>query len=151
MTRQSQHPSNSLPDADTLSVDGASPTTRRVARRELLLFGVGAAAASSVSAIAAPHAGGALAATDWLRDSLGLALARPEHAREIGLRLTELGEAPGDVEHIKQALQTNIKSASQLRERLAQDYADGAVVFIDGWMMSETEARICALVARWRV
>jgi hypothetical protein len=34
-----------------------------------------------------------------------------------------------------------------LRTRKMDDFAAGRVVLIDGWMLSETEARLCALVA----
>jgi hypothetical protein len=32
--------------------------------------------------------------------------------------------------------------------RIRRDFAEGAVVTIDGWMLSQTEARLCGLVSR---
>ena len=34
-----------------------------------------------------------------------------------------------------------------LRRRVAQDFADGNTVLVRGWMLSCTEARVCALAA----
>jgi len=39
------------------------------------------------------------------------------------------------------------QSHSMLLRRAKQDFADGNIVLVDGWMLSRTEAHICALAA----
>jgi hypothetical protein len=35
----------------------------------------------------------------------------------------------------------------RLRRQLRQDFAEGRTVLVDGWLLAETEARLCALAA----
>jgi hypothetical protein len=37
--------------------------------------------------------------------------------------------------------------AKAIRARIRRDFAEGAVVIVDGWMLSRTEARLCALIS----
>jgi hypothetical protein len=75
----------------------------------------------------------------------------PESARRIGERLLARDAAPLD-----QAASLRVKLTavdgraarrSALRQQAAQDYARGNVVLVDGWVLSRTEAQLCALVA----
>lgn len=38
----------------------------------------------------------------------------------------------------------------KLGQQVRQDFADETAVFVDGWLLSLTEARLCALVYRYR-
>lgn len=59
----------------------------------------------------------------------------PEEAAEAALvaLLPKEGEAMDD------------SGLKQIREQIKNDYQDGAIVCIDGWLLSKTEARQCAL------
>jgi len=37
---------------------------------------------------------------------------------------------------------------AQLAARVREDFAAGRIVMLDGWMLSATEARLCALALR---
>lgn len=98
------------------------------------------------------------AALDRWRDMLTdiAALFRhPESARRIGRRL--LAERPADsrvlLRHTAE-LRRALAAAddpdarrSMLRRHAARDYAAGNVVLVDGWVLSRTEAHLCALLA----
>jgi hypothetical protein len=36
---------------------------------------------------------------------------------------------------------------AEIKRRFAKDFADGRTVMLDGWVVSRTEARLCALLA----
>lgn len=80
-------------------------------------------------------------------------------ARRIGRALVAAGHAPADFDHlaalvsqrplIRTALSTDCPTT---RKRLVQDqcgadFAEGRMVSVDGWILSETEANLCA--AAW--
>lgn len=77
-------------------------------------------------------------------------------AREIGRLAIVTGAAPGDLESLHAALKARPLVSAALDEgcpttrktlvqdQCALDFAEGRVVEIDGWMLSETEVAICA-------
>lgn len=73
--------------------------------------------------------------------AIGEAYLNAGHAEETSAdRLVWLifGEQPP-------AVVTGTEVRAFIGRRLRQDFANGAVVRIDGWMLSVTEARLCAL------
>lgn len=76
-------------------------------------------------------------------------------AREVG-RLAMAGGAPGDLAGLEAALTKRplvvaalgescpTTRRTLLQDQCALDFAEGRIVEIDGWLLSETEARLCA-------
>jgi hypothetical protein len=75
----------------------------------------------------------------------------PESARRIGEHLLARGTAPLDqaapLRLDLAAMDGREARRSALRQQAIQDYAAGNIVLVDGWVMSRTEAQLCALVA----
>jgi hypothetical protein len=79
----------------------------------------------------------------------------PGSARTIGLAyLRTVGEAEASPERLVQAISgasEAVMASSELKRvigaRIRSDFAEGAIVTVDGWMLSRTEARLCALAA----
>jgi hypothetical protein len=100
---------------------------------------------------------GAVASTPALlrgRDSLhdlATLFRHPESARRIGEHLLARGAAPLDMAAPLRFDSTaggdREARRSALRQQAMQDYAAGNVVLVDGWVLSRTEAQLCALVA----
>jgi hypothetical protein len=114
---------------------------RRFCRTALGIMTLGIAASAPALL---PHS------RDSLHDIAAL-FRHPESARRIGERLLARDAAPLD-----QAASLRVKLTaadgraarrSALRQQAAQDYARGNVVLVDGWVLSRTEAQLCALVA----
>ncbi len=102
-----------------------------------VLSGSGAADAAPLSLILAGlftdrRSAGAVGAA-YLR-SVDDAEARPER-----LMRSILGDSPATMgqAELKQVIGTRIRG----------DFTENAVVVVDGWMLSRTEARLCALIA----
>jgi hypothetical protein len=78
---------------------------------------------------------------------------RPESARVVGRAY--LGRHPEEADAARLAAllerQLRERGAASLGERVArrvrQDFAEGATVHVKGWILSRTEARLCALQA----
>ena len=60
-----------------------------------------------------------------------------EASAERLMALIFAGQSPAAV--------TGAEFRAFIGHRLQRDFADGAVVKVDGWMLSVTEARLCAL------
>lgn len=108
-----------------------------------------------------------LAAPAWLRRRIDLrggedctnadwVFRNSESAREIGRRY--LAEVPeeNEPEAIESALTGSLGTApvasaensslpARIRRATEADFETGRIVYLDGWMLSETEARLCAL------
>lgn len=70
--------------------------------------------------------------------------ARPEEAD--ARRLVDLiGRADDDPPLLDAANDTELRA--WIRQRQARDFATGRIVKLDGWLLSATEVRICALAA----
>jgi hypothetical protein len=63
----------------------------------------------------------------------------PEQLTALILRETGLG----DVDRLEVSLD---EIGRILKKRVRQDFADETVVTVNGWLLSQTEARLCALV-----
>lgn len=131
-----------------------SKITRRVA--------IGAAGIAGIAIVAY---GAALAACRFVpRNRPGFfalldTVPDDEAARRIGRAMVASGHAPGDLDRlaalvaerplIGAALASECPLAREglVREQCAGDFADGRMVAVDGWVLSETEARLCA--AAW--
>lgn len=84
-------------------------------------------------------------------------LARPEllgmlgevHVRAIGLHYRKSLPDAGDVEAMRTAIMMNAEYGpalpEQLRQQIRGDFGAGRTLLIDGWVLSVTEARQCAL------
>jgi hypothetical protein len=114
-----------------------------LARRRLLGL-LGAAALLSCWRPAAAGSSLQDALADLLGDpatarALGRAYLAGDGRREAGVRAlaTELDSLPAE----PKTLRHTIAAASR------RDYAGDRIVVVDGWVMPETEARVCALMA----
>jgi hypothetical protein len=121
-------------------------------RRFLQLSALGVVASFAESACSSPADRDA-AAVD--RPAL-LAMLGPNRVRDIGLRY----RAATPVENTADALRSAISSGHRLRvpfvgaslnDQIRDDFADGRTVIVDGWVLSVTEARQCALNSLARV
>jgi hypothetical protein len=72
--------------------------------------------------------------------------------RTIGRKYLTLYPEEADIDHLWRAL-TGMSApshADELRVRLAkrrqQDFEDGEIAIVDGWILARTEARACALL-----
>lgn len=76
-------------------------------------------------------------------------LGDPESAREIGRAY--LQTAPGDGNRERLTTQLAARLDRPTRDTLAascrEDFARGRTVMVNGWVLAETEARLCALAA----
>lgn len=68
----------------------------------------------------------------------------PEEAQATVLAARIAGSA-GRYSHLTRASTRTLRAVLARRQR--QDFAEGETVSIDGWVLSRTEARLCALVA----
>jgi hypothetical protein len=69
---------------------------------------------------------------------------RPEEAgEELLVGLVTRGLGGGAEEDLRSASQERLRRLLQARTR--QDFAEGRIVRLEGWMISITEARLCAL------
>lgn len=80
--------------------------------------------------------------------SAAVRLARD--AAEVGRRYLAQHRAEADREVLVDLVGERLDpSAGRLPEQIAAsiraDFRDGGVVFVDGWLLSHTEARLCAL------
>jgi hypothetical protein len=66
--------------------------------------------------------------------------------RELGARYRELVPDENDARSLAEAIGgTGGAARSQLDDRVQRDFADGRTVTLNGWVLSVTEARQCAL------
>ena len=128
----------------------------RLSRRDVVAAGAGAAAASlpfvgsAVPADIVAQAENALLAV--FRDSSSttqignavLALA-PEMRNSIQLLSEVLRDLHLDPESVRLLTMTEI--AKRLAQRVRDDFATRNTVMLDGWLVSLTEMRLCALAA----
>jgi hypothetical protein len=117
-------------------------------RRFLGLIGGGAVAALSVACGAgADVAPGALARPDLLA-ALGA-----ERVRSLGARYREMTPAERDAAALEDAIRRSLPFSarlsgggeSPLARLVHDDFEAGRTVVVDGWILSATEARQCAL------
>jgi len=75
---------------------------------------------------------------------------RPDSAAAIGRAYLEVAPDEGDVHHLTSTLRSHLP-AGPLRAAVAQrvhdDFDSQRVVTVDGWVLSQTEARLCAIAA----
>lgn len=67
-------------------------------------------------------------------------------ARTIGLAYLAVAPGESSAEQLRERL-GSLADAARIAEQVRADFAAGRVVVIDGWTLSLTEARACALVA----
>jgi hypothetical protein len=124
-------------------------------------FVIGFASLAAALLVNLPIRAGALlqAEPDALR-RLAATFHHPGSAAAIGR--TYLRQYPGEAEAQRLAseitsdldcLGCRVPSADEaslraaVRERVRRDFAEGVVVSVDGWVLSRTEARLCAIAA----
>ena len=97
----------------------------------------------------------------WLALCAAWCLARPRRtgllglfadvprAQRLGQAYTEgMAQAPAALTgSVLQGLSGAGPLRAQVAELVRQDFAAGRMACVDGWMLSETEARLCALAA----
>jgi hypothetical protein len=117
-------------------------------RRFLQLAGAGVVAGLATSGCGA---GGPSGARSLDRPDLLVALG-PEHVRAIGTRYRQIAEGEHDAGSLRSALLGPHTLRSRLPwlsppvgERIRRDFERGDTVVVDGWILSVTEARQCAL------
>ena len=119
--------------------------TNEIARRGLMrILGL-----AGVAAALCPQAASALPLPSPVRRLTGL-LADVASARQVGQAY--LQGTPGDADRDSLMAQLVARLQGDLsRETLVAccraDFADGRTVMVNGWMLSQTEARLCALAA----
>lgn len=82
-----------------------------------------------------------------------LSVLGPETVREIGLRYREMVPAENDVEALHAAIleahpwtaRLPWREVPSLAELVRDDFAEGRTILVQGWVLSATEARQCAL------
>lgn len=79
---------------------------------------------------------------EWLETEL-----KPDaRSRELGRAYLERFPELADRERLERLIDRPPGSGSGwLRERVVSEFRRGATLFLDGWLVSETEARLCAL------
>jgi murein L,D-transpeptidase YcbB/YkuD len=114
-----------------------------MARRALLMLVGGCLAWLGVR----PSAVAVHAEAARLLDSL---LPSRAPAQAIGTAVLRAGSAEPSVQALLQALQRQQDGpidAGSIRAQIRDDFAQGRIVDVEGWMLSATEARLCALAA----
>ena len=116
-------------------------------RRFLGLIGGTAVAALSIACDASPDLALSALARPALLDALG-----PERIRALGNRYRDMIPAERDAASLHDAIRRSLPWSARLRggtspmARLVHDDFDaGRTVVVDGWILSATEARQCAL------
>ena len=71
--------------------------------------------------------------------------AVPEEASVQGLVRRLIGEASAVSAPLPLTDRDALRAA--MRSRIRRDFAEGRIVMVDGWFLSQTEARLCALTA----
>jgi hypothetical protein len=79
-----------------------------------------------------------------------LEMLGPERAREIGTKYRATAPAENTADALRAAISRPQRRFPWIGRRLIDDqirddFADGRIVVINGWVLSETEARMCAL------
>jgi hypothetical protein len=88
-----------------------------------------------------------------LCDRLARLFRHPESARVVGAAYLRLVREEADVEQLAALLEAELGEAegAALERRLAAqqraDFGAGRTVVVEGWILSRTEARVCALLA----
>lgn len=111
--------------------------------RRIVVGALGAAALS----LALPRG---LRAEPSLTAALAELFGNLDSARHIGRAYLRQTPAEASRETLLSALDGTLPSAAkgeELRRQLRQDFADGNVVTVRGWLLSRTEARLCGLAA----
>ena len=74
------------------------------------------------------------------------------YARRVGQRYIDCTQPVGSLTDVLSSLNlpsvpANSAISTLLTDRIQQDFREGRTVQVDGWILSETEAKLCALVA----
>jgi hypothetical protein len=87
-------------------------------------------------------------------EPLARLLPHAENAARLGRRYLEETPQEADAAHLVALIGVAADTDAALRERLEarirQDFIAGATVAVDGWLLSRTEARLCALLSLLR-
>jgi hypothetical protein len=88
----------------------------------------------------------------YIKRTLGAILSRELTPQTIGRRYLSAHPEEADVDHLRRALvgQSAAPHTAQLEARLTQlrqqDFENGEIAIVDGWILARTEARACALL-----
>lgn len=122
----------------------AQQVERRRILRGLGLIGMAAA-------LPAPVAAGVWdMPASWLEPRVAELFGDLDSARQIGRAYLEQAPAEARRDRLVASLQAVLPptaSREQLQRRLRQDFAEGRIVNVHGWVLSHTEARLCGLAA----
>jgi hypothetical protein len=129
---------------------------RSALRRRHILAAIGAAGALIPGLRGAP---GFAAVPDPAVERLVSLFKHRDSARAIGSAYLALRPEEADAEDLVQLISnasgdpmvtahaTEAELRAWLRRRQAHDFANGRIVKLDGWLLSATEVRLCALTA----
>jgi hypothetical protein len=124
-------------------------TTRRRVLQQL----AAALGAASLSAPVKAAASGRLAADPFLTRALDALLPNRDSAAVIGAAYLRQCEQERPAEILQAKIQQTVREVGPaidehaLLRRIALDFERGEVVNLQGWLLSVTEARLCALCA----
>lgn len=133
-----------------------TPFSRRSFMRLLVVTGLGNSFSSYTSRAIADSAEGTLSP---LSNRLNSLLATKKSARAVGHRYLQLFPHEADAHRLTRLICRSERryarlarvDTSALRDILARqqklDFRNRRIVRIDGWILSETEARLCAIAA----
>ena len=134
----------------------------RIARRNIVLSFLGLTAVHVLGLKNALAAHSEHAATDHLARQLTTLVPHPESARLIGAAYLAAKPQEADVMTLIKLLCSDLNGSglngrpqspprAQLRGQLAarrsDDFSEGRIVRVKGWIIANTEARLCALVS----
>jgi hypothetical protein len=110
-------------------------------RRQFLRLSAAGAAAVAVIACARDDTDDARLAQPGLLGVLG-----PDVVRDLGKRYREVTPSENDAKDLRAAIAgSRLFPRTSIEERVKADFAEGRTVVVNGWLLSATEARQCAL------
>jgi hypothetical protein len=152
-----EHRSEAVHGTDATGTAAGEVAPRRVSRR-VVIGGIVGTAALAVGGVAVAalvdrdddtaSRAGSSGTTPKVRGGEG------DELRRVGRRYLEVVPAENDDAALVRELRTagldpeRLDVPTGLRAAAARDYAAGAVLLLDGWLISRTEGRYAALIAR---
>jgi len=109
-------------------------------RRQFLRLSAAGTAAVALVACARDDADDARLAQPAL-----LAVLGADVVRDLGLRYRRETPSENDQARLRAAIGASHRTQASLEELIKADFAEGRTVVVNGWLLSATEARQCAL------
>ncbi|HUR60456.1 MAG TPA: hypothetical protein VM029_22225 [Opitutaceae bacterium] len=112
---------------------------------------IGIAAAGTAGMVLPATGGGSVPAAVLENPRLLQILRNKRTVREIGRRYRKIVPRENDAQALAQAILPDARGAGSaslpaaINAQIQRDFADGRTLTLDGWVLSVTEARQCAL------